>query len=249
MTSTAPVAVSFEVLDPEADGAEVDPQGAWHVATAEAVSFAASSGPRDELPVVWRVHVSTARDGGALLTEARHASQLDARVAGASDRVRALLREREHGPVSFATPAADTPSAETELSSYLDGAVSFGVGDDEAPSGVAATLERLWRRATRVARVETSIGLRDVAVSEVSLLGDVTTTLLPDATPQDATTHQRSLAATLRTRRAWGRIVIQTLQVALLLNTGNVFAALPAAWRFVRAVMAEVRALERAEAA
>jgi hypothetical protein len=38
--------------------------------------------------------------------------------------------------------------------------------------------------------------------------------------------------------------VVQTLQVALLLSSGNVVLALPKAWRFIRSVMGEVKALE-----
>lgn len=246
MSSASSVGVTFEVLDPEADGAEVDPRGAWRVAPHGGFSFSAPTAPDEDAPVVWRVRVPTSDRGDALVAEARHADALDAHLAHADRRVRALLRERESG-VSFATSARNLPEA--ELSAHLDGAVSFGVGDDETPSSVGATLDRLWRRATRVARVETTVDGRDVASSEVSLLGDIATVLTPRASAADTTTHQRSLSAALRTRRAWGRIVIQTLQVALLLGTGNVVASLPAAWRFVRAVMAELKAAEKAEAA
>ncbi len=246
---TAPAApASFDVLDPDAEPGDVG-VGPWRLAPApaEAVSFAvgapdAPAGPR---PVVWRVELAGADAARALAEESERAARLDARLAEATSRARAALAARDAaGAVSFAVGAESSPAvgaAEAQLLAELDAPVSFAVGGDE-PRGVGASLERLLRRATRLALVETRVTGRDVAATEVSLLGDARTVVLPGATPDDARLHQGALEATLRTRRAWARIALQTLQVAALVSTGNAVMALPAAWRFVRTLVREAEA-------
>ena len=250
MTAAPSAPATFEVIDPDADAGDAGVVGPWRVVEAplEAVSFGA---PEAERPVVWRVELAGPAGADATLAaEDARAERLDARLRGAAERVRAVLDAREAGAVSFAVGGMESalPAAEAALLADLDGAVSFDVGGaDEPPGGVGAYLEKLLRRATRLARVETRVAGRDVAATEVTLLGDVRTALESGATAEEAGLHQRALAATLRTRRAWARIVLQTLRVALLLSTGNVVLAMPAAWRFIRSVMEEARALEGGE--
>lgn len=246
----APAApASFEVLDPDAEPGDVG-VGPWRLAPApaEAVSFTvgapdANAGPR---PVVWRVELAGADAARALAEESERAARLDARLAEATSRARAALAARDAaGAVSFAVGAessAGVGAAEAQLLAELDAPVSFSVGGGDELGGVGASLERLLRRATRLALVETRVAGRDVAATEVSLLGDARTVVLPGATEGDARLHRGALEATLRTRRAWARIALQTLQVAALVSTGNAVMALPAAWRFVRALVREAEA-------
>ncbi len=258
MTAVASRAV-FELVDRDARSHDPVADGAWRVVEApeEAVSFDASGHQPEEIPVVWRVRLD-GLDGAdaALSSEARHAEALDARLTTASERARAVIsaRRREEGVSFSASESApshvQSNAAERGLEDFLDGAVSFAADDEDAPpGGVAALLDNLWRRASRFARVETRIGQRDVASTDVTFLGEVTTTVCADATADEARLHRRAVETALATRRAWARIVIETLQVALLLVSGNALAALPAAWRFVRRVMAEVKELERLQAA
>jgi len=251
---TSPAAgATFAVIDPDADAGDVA-VGPWRVVEGERaeVSFAAPGAPAVERPIVWRVELPAG--AGANLTlaaEAAQAEHLDAHLVDAADRVRAVLHARDEGAgVSFAAGGLESslPEAEAALLADLDGGVSFAAGgdDDEPPGGVSAFLEKLLRRATRMARVETSVAGREVATSDVTLLGDVSTALRLGATDEEKRLHQRTLATTLNTRRAWARIVVQTLQVALLLSSGNVVLALPKAYRFIRSVMGEVKALEGA---
>ena len=250
---TLPAArATFAVIDPDADADDAGAVGPWHVVEAPRaeVSFATPGAPVLERPIVWRVELSTG--AGAALTlasETAQAERLDAHLLDAADRVRAVLavKDSHEAGVSFTLGEQDPvlPAAEAALLADLDGGVSFAAGgDDEPPGGVSAFLEKLLRRATRVARVETSVAGREVATSDVTLLGDVSTAVRPDATEEEKQLHQRTLATTLGTRRAWARIVVQTLQVALLLSSGHVVLALPKAWRFIRSVMGEVKALE-----
>jgi len=254
---TSPAAgATFAVIDPDADAGDADAVdadavGPWRVVEAppEEVSFGAPGAPAVERPIVWRVELPAGAGAEATLAaEAAQARRLDAHLVDAAERVRAVLHARDEGVgVSFAVGRRESSlrSAEARLLADLDGRVSSAVGaGDEPPGGVSAFLEKLLRRATRMARVETSVGGREVATSDVTLLGDVSTALHLDATDEEKRLHQRTLATTLGTRRAWTRIVVQTLQVALLLSSGNVVLALPKAYRFIRSVMREVKALE-----
>ncbi len=247
----------FELVDHDARSHDVLADGAWSVVEGpdEAVSFDVTSAPM-EPPVVWRVRVASASASASASIEAEseRASRVDEGLTTATDRAKRVLaaRERALEGVSFSLESSSAPASEAErgLTDFLEGQVSFAAEREAEPEGgIAGFLDNLWRRATRIARVETTVGEREVASTDVSLLGEVTTSMRGDATPEEAKLHQRALEATLRTRRSWARIVIQTLQIALALSTGNVIAALPAAWRFVRSVMAEVKSLERAEAA
>ena len=251
MTSPA-AGATFAVIDPDADAGDTA-VGPWRVVEGEraAVSFATPGAPAVERPIVWRVELPAGAGAGlTLAAEAAQAEHLDAHLVHAADRVRAVLHARDEGAgVSFAAGGLESslPEAEAALLADLDGGVSFAAGgDDEPPGGGSAFLEKLLRRATRMARVETSVAGREVATSDVTLLGDVSTAVRPGATDEEQRLHQRTLATTLGTRRAWARIVVQTLQVALLLSSGNVVLALPKAWRFIRSVMGEVKALEGA---
>lgn len=244
---------TFAVIDPDADAGDVGAVGPWLVVEAprEGVSFSTPGAPAVERPIVWRVELPAGAGAGVTLAaEAAQAERLDAHLVAAADRVRAVLHARDEGVgVSFAAGGLESslPAAESALLADLDGGVSFAAGgDDEPPGGVSAFLEKLLRRATRMARVETSVAGREVASTDVTLLGDASTALRRGATTEEARLHQGALAATLGTRRAWARIVMQTLQVALLLSTGNVVLALPKAYRFIRSVMDEVKALEGA---
>lgn len=249
----------FEVVDSDARSHDPIADGAWRVVEApeEALSFDASGAPSGEAPIVWRVRLD-ALDGAdvELTSDAHRAEAIDARLTSATERARAVIaaRQREEG-VSFsalesASRSVASPAAERSLEDFLDGAVSFAADDEDTPpGGVSALLDSLWRRASRFARIETSVGGRDVASTDVTFLGEVTTTVRSDATPDEAKLHRKTVETALARRRAWARIVIETLQVAFLLASGNVLAALPAAWRFVRRVMAEAKELERLQAA
>ncbi|MFO0653049.1 MAG: hypothetical protein U0326_42920 [Polyangiales bacterium] len=246
----------FELVDHDARSHDALSEGAWSVVEGpeEAVAFDVTSAPM-EPPVVWRVRVASASASASasIEAEAERASRVDEGLTTATDRAKRVIAAKEGAleGLSFSLESsAPVSEAERGLADHLEGQVSFAAEKDAEPEGgIAGFLDNLWRRATRVARVETTVGDREVASTDVSLLGEVTTSMRRDATPDEAKLHHRALEATLRTRRSWARIVIQTLQIALALSTGNVLAALPAAWRFVRSVMAEVKSLERAEAA
>ncbi len=247
----------FEILDPSARGGAAALGGPWGVVEAppSEVHFAiggASPSTDNAAPIVWRVSLADASNGGPAADASSRMNEVDARVAQAVARAEALMQlraSREHDRSEhFAIGADDAmPDAERELLLDLDEPESFAPGEaDGLRARVEGFLDDLWRRATTAARLETCIGARAVATTEVSFLGDVVTTLHRGASGEDARAHERSLTAVLSTRRAWLRIVVQTLQVALLIGSGNALLALPRAWRFIQGIIAEVERIRAA---
>lgn len=249
--TAAPTRATFTVLDPDA-APEDEGVGPWQLVRPPSAPVSFSVGGAEPPPVVWRVELASAAADGALAETEAQAERLDAHLAAVPTRVRAALRSRDEA-TSFSVGRgleSVSPLGATEalLFEELERPASFSVGGDREASagGVSAALERLLRRATRLARIETRVAGRTVATSDVTLLGDVSTVAAAAVAPGEVRLHQQALAATLQTRRAWARIVAQTLQVTALVSTGNPLVAAPAAWRYIRAVMAEVEALEAA---
>lgn len=170
---------------------------------------------------------------------------------------RALLAARVGG-VSF---DVGTPEPERELMSALASLgprstssdpsgsepVSFAADQAEhehaAVRRVASGLDRLLERASTAARVETRVKDRLVASTRVGLGGDVISSIGSSASPAELALHSSALDQTLQAHRARMRLVISTLQaaakIAFAIGTANPLAALPAAWQFIRGVIAE----------
>ncbi len=263
MNARPSAAAVFEVHDPGGALDDYNPEETWSVVpeSTDAVSFGdlGADVPPDDAPLVVRVRLPDKRTAeSALTTEARQLDALDASLDRVQGRVESVLARDAEGAtegVSFdLSSAGDAPAAEQALLGFLhgeSGPVSFEAGaeSDESPSKIEAFLDNLLRRATRMARVETVLAGREIATTDVTVLGDTSTQLRPGVSRDDVRVHARALDAVLRKRRSWVTIVMKTLQTAALVSTANPFIALPAAWRFIRDVQAEVKKLEEAEAA
>jgi hypothetical protein len=115
----------------------------------------------------------------------------------------------------------------------------------EDPGRLAQALERIVDLARGRARIETRLEGALVAHSITTLSGDTELWIAPRLSPSSARLHARSVAAAVRTRHAWARILTLVVRgcgrlIALGLPAGGL-AALPIVWRFVRDVLREIR--------
>jgi len=137
-------------------------------------------------------------------------------------------------------------------------------GDDEpnpaaAGSKISAVLNRLLERAGAVTRIETRVDGRLIAATTVGLTGDCYSALgdvdgdgdgrLAPERNASLDAHLNSLRVELQARRARTTLVLSTMQMAaklaLAMGTGNPLLALPAAWKFIRGVLAERKQIEQ----
>ena len=212
----------------------------------------------DSAPTVFCINLpaSTAGAQGALSTEEDRLSLLEIGLDGVAPRVESVIRMSGAGAsaVSF---GIDMPEPERGLLASLhaaqSGALSFSTEDGSSPeeqSRVKAFLDKLLGRLATFARVETRVSGKLAATTTVGWSGNFENVLGDDVTPADLKLHERSVAIALRTRRTWLRIILLTVQsatrLALAAGTGNLLLALPAAWKFIRGIMAEMKQLEPA---
>jgi hypothetical protein len=141
------------------------------------------------------------------------------------------------------------------LQTWDEEAVSFSSEDGAqgraaAGAKVSGFLNQVLERVRAVAQVETRVDGRLVASTRVGLAGDFASAVAEVTEQSELETHAESVEAELRMRRAWTRLVLSTLQMAVKLalatGTGNPLLVLPAAWKFMRGVLAERKQLERA---
>lgn len=256
MNTRPSAAARFEVHDP-GGALDENPEETWSVVhEPPAVSFGdlGAAVPSDEAPLVVRVRLPDKRTAeSALAAESRQLDALDASLDRVQSRVESVLARDEMATtegVSFdVSSAREVPAAEQALLAFLhrdSAALSFEAGaeSEESPSKIKGFLDNLLRRATRMARVETVLAGREIATTDVSLVGDMTTQTRPGVTRDEVLVHTRAIRTVLRKRRSWMRIVTETLRTAALLSTVNPFVALPAAWNFVRTMQAELKELD-----
>ena len=109
-----------------------------------------------------------------------------------------------------------------------------------------AFMEQVRRTVGNYAHVETEIGALRVGATAVSWTGDFTTTWAMDVAPVAMRVHTQSVHLALASRIALLRIVsvVTTGAAGLALKAavpGGQVLLLPATWRFVRDVLAELR--------
>ena len=178
-------------------------------------------------------------------------------IPGRIDALVAQLRVPGDDGVSFDTAgAAVLPEAESELLRWLDSTdpvqVSFGIGAvtssavKETGAQFLQGTDQLLRLLVHFAWVETQIEGDLLARTVVNWTGDTDTTWGLDLTPEQFDLHQRSLRLALASRTTPLRIFIIVTQSAakisaLVATPGGALLALPAAWKFVNKVLAEVK--------
>jgi hypothetical protein len=129
--------------------------------------------------------------------------------------------------------------------------VSFGArewlggGWDQAAQQFQAVLEKLRQLVAHYVWVETRVQQELLGQTTVGWTGDVHTVWRLGHSPEEVTLHQRTLALALQSRDT----LLQTLAMAtqfavklslLLSMPGGVILTLPAAWKFINQVLAEL---------
>jgi hypothetical protein len=161
--------------------------------------------------------------------------------------------------VSFATPITtqELPPPEAELMFLLREAQygkpppSFGVveeareGWDQVVGQFQGFVDLLVRNFSHYAWVETSIEGRIIVRTGVSWTGDFESAWQDQLLPDQMDLHRRSLAIALASRATMMRtfaVVASTAGKlsALMVTPGGAILALPAAWKFINAIRAEI---------
>lgn len=241
----------FRVTSPGA----MDVLGVWEAEAAPA-AFAASEPPCEEC---WRVDLPAA--AVEALDERAAALQVAIRGAATADR-RLAAFVADFGVRGLASCSVETgPGPEQELATWIQsarGGVSFGWRDvltgqwwKNAAREVRDFFAQLSRSLAAAARVETSVGGVTVGVTVVGWRGGTVTTWRAGADRGTMESHRRAVALALATRRAWLGLALTVVSGAAglavrLAAPGGVVLVIPAAWRFVRQVMADIRQVREA---
>jgi hypothetical protein len=129
--------------------------------------------------------------------------------------------------------------------------VSFGIlpqriKDPESYRQWQAFVEQVRQVVAHYARIETALAGSDVGLTSVRWTGDFATTWAPDITADTMKAHLMSVRLTLESRIALMRVVsiVATGAAGLAVKAaipGGQLLLLPAIWKFVRDVLAELR--------
>jgi hypothetical protein len=190
-------------------------------------------------------------------------AQSQTALAEVPDRLDSLVARLEgNQEVSFAVdPARDAAEAplqapEVELLEWIDGLdtgrVTFGIGElipgemIDANQQFRAALAGLSRMLLHLAWVETHQGGRLLARTVVNWSGDMDTTWDWDVVQEQFEYHHRSLALALASRITLLNTLSITTRAAVKLSVliatpGASLLALPAAWKYVNQILAQVR--------
>ena len=252
----------FEFHEGALSAAAPEVVGLWEPVPSAAppgLVFAATATTSLAAPV-WRVNLPAdpsraaahLASGEARLRESRQA------LATAADRLQACTQAQRMGVAFGVGPAAPAlPQPEAELLVWLQGReagrrpVSFGLGDEVTSEWERVTeqvqrfVERLLQLVAHYAWVETHLPERLVGRTAVSWTGDAHTVWSEPISAAHAALHQRALAVALASRdtllRTFALAARGALTLSILLGTpGGAVLALPAAWRFINQVLAEV---------
>jgi len=231
----------------------IDVLGVWEAGVVPA-AFAAPEPPCEES---WRVDLPPTAPAAALDERAAALQAAISGVAAADRRLTAFVANPGvRGPVLYAVETGPVSGPEQELAAWVQsarGGVSFGYWDvltgrwwmDEVRE-VRDFFAQLTRSLASAARVETTVGGVKVGVTVVGWRGGMATTWRAGADRATTESHGRAVALALATRRAWLGLAVTVVSgaaglAARLAAPGGFVLAVPAAWRFVRRVMADFR--------
>ena len=233
-----------------------DPLGLWSVPQEDAVSFSAGAAAPPEEPT-WRIELpESPKEAQAILAGQIQASKLAHQDLANVNRD--LIHIGRTEAVSFST-SDPLLAQKSELLATLDAfqsPVSYGLfsrkdkkkgsEDHESHQQWLAFVERVQQTVAHYARIETALAGRDVGRTAVGWTGDFATTWEPNVTIEMMRTHRQSVHLALDSRIALIRIVsiVATGAAGLAVKAaipGGQVLLLPAIWRFVRDVLAELR--------
>jgi len=258
MTTDADARPDFTLQSPTPTG---DILGMWSAAPAAPaeVSFDAQAATVDA--PVWRVNLpvdaaaasTILTSGRAQVRAAQHA------LNDAADRLQAFV-DSQLGAPSFDIPLQasrlDRPEVETlallnEIRSGVP-AVSFGLADkidaglDKVAGEFRDFVDGLVRQLAHYAWVETHIEGRLVCRTAIGWSGDAVNLFQTETDHDILALHQQSLNLAIESRgaliKSLGLVAQGAAKLAALLSVpGGAVLALPAAWKFINRVLAELR--------
>ena len=239
-----------------------DPLGLWSVPPDDVVSFSAGATAPSEEPT-WRIELpESPEEAQAILAGQIQASELANRDLASVNRDLTHIGRTE--AVSFST-SDPLLAQKSNLLATLDAfqspvsaasAIQYGLfsrkdkkkesEDRESQQQWLAFVDRVQRTVANYARIETAMAGRDVGHTAVGWTGDFATTWQPNVTRGMMHTHQQSVHLALGARIALIRIVsvVATGAAGLAVKAaipGGQVLLLPAIWKFVRDVLAELR--------
>lgn len=202
-----------------------DPLGLWDVTAPppalESTSFSAQVASE---PPTWRVT-----------------------LPGDASAATAWLRQHHH---ALALAQGDLAQAESELRRFDLAGVAFSAAETEDEAATRRQFEgfvaQMQRMIAQYAYVETVFGVA-VARSSVSWTGNFTTRWAVASPPAHIALHRQAVQTALGSRMALVRLaaIVVGGAVGLTVKTtipGGSLLAIPAAWKFVRNVLEELRA-------
>jgi hypothetical protein len=138
----------------------------------------------------------------------------------------------------------------------MNGARSFFPGEDwlkgwrETAQQAQAFIQQVQQSLAYYAWVETSVAGQRIGRTAVQWGGDVSTQWQAGQDPQRVALHRRAVTLAVDTRTTWVRAFLLAAQGAAILAAalgapGGPLLALPAAVKFVRQVLAEVRQVQQ----
>jgi hypothetical protein len=254
--------VVFQLVDPAS--AETSPEvlGLWAMAptpAATAVSFGVGGESVADVPI-WRANLPAELSAAdtQLTSAERNVQAARAALGVAPARLQGFIEARPAG-VTFDTSAAErawtAPEAELWelLGEIREGRppVSFGLGErllggwKQAAQQFQLIVDRLRQFSVPHARIETRIQEEWLGQTTVGWMGDMQTAWREAISPEEVGLHQRTLTLALETHVMLLRTFVVATQfaakLALLVGTpSGVILALPAAWKFINRVIAEI---------
>lgn len=251
--------VTAEAADAAALGFDLGLGGWQTVAPSPGpVSFAASGAsgdPAEEAPLLFRLSTK-AVDGestAALAAEAARLSAVHCSLDAVDARVERALRRAARGTTGISYSAAEVSASELQLAEWVwrtrgEARVSFAVESAEQdPGRVQGFLERLWQRMGSLVVIQTRVAEDLIASTRVTWGGDFSVVVNPGARPEQCRLHACTVESGLQQHRAILRIILLTLRqaskLAIAAGIGSWFSALPAAFKFINTLMAELKKL------
>ncbi len=236
--------------------------GLWATTTEtgpEGLAFASPGETSPDMPV-WRADLPSDPAAAAVRIESVRKSldQTQAALNAAEPRVEALVQQQK-SPVSFSTTSVDTGLAlpEQEVLGLLQEAqfgsrpISFSA-EGEPLDRWENTVDQfqkftaqVQKTLTHYAWVETSVEGRLVARTSVNWLGDLETSWQDQLDSDQLAMHRSTLQNALSARTLMLRTLIVIAASAgklsvLLTTPGGALLALPAAWKFISKIRAEL---------
>lgn len=246
----------FEIADPSGS-AESAPAlfGLWQSALPSlAVSFAAGSPPTAP---TWRVHLSGEWQTATAQLDAakQRLQQTHSALDNVPERLTTLVTTRSSDLSFSTTPLAQPETALLRMIDELEGSpadISFGIGGDlrqhwdELHQQYRAFIARIDQTILHAAWVETDLDGQLIGRTALAWDGDGGTIWRRELSREQIELHQRSLALAIESRATLLRMLGLVMRGAALLATtlatpGGLVMALPAAWKFVNDVIAEIK--------